>query len=693
MIDIAPLPVVTSIDVPDPTYCPGSEAEITAIFADGGQYTVTYRYQGATYVEMTQGVVDRLVLPVPVGNDPGPSTVEIVSVTEGGGCATEPDAVFPTATIIVGQPPRVTSIIDIACNTDDNQTYSVSFNWENLGSPPLTIRAEGNPVPAQNFLDETGTYISVPQIANETETRFILENADGCTFTTPLVSGEIGGCGACSNLINSGDPQEVRFCEGDELSFDRIALFTPEGEENLVYIIHDEQTITPNSAVDTLFGLSLSDAEVEIDLDDSLNYNLNTTYFVTALIGNTDNDNTVPSQEQDGCTQQSIIAEFIIYSLPEVSFASIEPVCFDADEQDIEINITGLSDESAFIVTWFEDEMEQAPVDFETSGSGVLTSLTPSAEVDSAGVINFRIFSIFEDSTGCTMIYPDSILTDSLVINPLPILLIEDATFSSNVWQLGICRGSELILTTTPGLASYDWSVDGEPGGNSNVFIRDEIDESITVNLTAMDDNMCRNETSVIVEALNIPEPSIEDDLPIICLGATGVRFDIFDNANLSSLGTVTWSGFESWGTTDNPNGRDYAQGPLARNQISLDLLPGLGTGTYTIFGTVESGSSVNCSGVDSLTFMVSNQQAPPFLEIQYLPAGNILIYPDASFDCYQWGVSTYDENGLEIEEFLENGNAQAFAGGDDFLDLCETRDYWVEVTNADCGSEGACTT
>ena len=217
-----------------------------------------------------------------------------------------------------------------------------------------------------------------------------------------------------------------------------------------------------------------------------------------------------------------------------------------------------------------------------------------------------RFYLTVTGSAGCEA--KDSV---DITVNPLPIVqTLPDTSF---------CLGSQLVLTTTPGLASYQWMpfiYVSNPAISNPVFTGTS---PHTLTVTGTDVNGCKS--SAIVSVGIRPAPvveTIEDSL--ICSN---------QNITLTTTGASTYT----WSPATN----------LSNPNISNPVFSGTTGQTYTVTGTASNG----CSASDVVTITVN----PP-LDFKQPPAKGMCTGQSVMLDGnngtsvdYQWSPATFLSN------------------------------------------------
>jgi len=218
---------------------------------------------------------------------------------------------------------------------------------------------------------------------------------------------------------------------------------------------------------------------------------------------------------------------------------------------------------------------------------------------------------------------------------------------------------------------NVSWLIAGDEVANGAVYLDSVFDQSINLAAIVEDENGCIGITDVDIDALPVPAPEIEpqdtpeiepQDTLDICQNESEYIFSV----NMPSDGEAIYT----WET--NAGEVAYTQGAAAA--INITASPG----TYSI--TVEETIGIGCSGVDSLTFEVTEGVAPDVAEVERLPAGNILVCLDSVVTCYQWGYINRLNNN---ENLLLGQTAQAYVAGASYDP--ENRIYYVDIWNGNC--------
>jgi hypothetical protein len=226
-----------------------------------------------------------------------------------------------------------------------------------------------------------------------------------------------------------------------------------------------------------------------------------------------------------------------------------------------------------------------------------------------------------------------------------------------------LCKGDSLLVELELEYENVSWLIAGSEIANGAVYSDTAFNQSINLAAIVEDENGCIGGTDVDIDALPVPEPKIDDqDILDICQNESEYIFSV----NMPSDGEAIYS----WET--NAGEVAYTQGAAAA--INITAPPG------TYFISVEETIGIGCSGVDSLTFEVTEGVAPDVAEVERLPAGNILVCLDSTVSCYQWGYINRLNNN---QNTLSGQTSQAYVAGESYDPV--NRIYYVDIWNGNC--------
>ena len=242
---------------PDGSVCAGNQFIIPVTLTGVPPYSLTWALNGVQQPTQTGIPAPTFQLAIqPAVN----TTVTLVSV--GDARCTAP--VTDTAVITVNTPPQAQNL-NISCNLT-TQTYVIQFVGQ--GASPFAVSGITGA-----FVNDTFTSLPIPAITGYS---FQLTDANNCGQTT------VSGMPVCACLTNAGvmDQTPVRVCQTDSATVAAVMLDTLDGNDTLLYILHDQPGGSPIGTIwawsDTpVFGLVPG-------------MQTNTTYYISAIAGNSD---------------------------------------------------------------------------------------------------------------------------------------------------------------------------------------------------------------------------------------------------------------------------------------------------------------------------------------------------------------------------------------------------------------------
>ncbi len=419
------LPTATLVGTVD--ICAGETGQLEINLTGTGPWQVTYQDAGGNIQTVTANV-SPFTFDV---NTPISTIITLTDVVDANGCSNT--VIGNSATVNVHQPLQ-TSVDIPDCNALETE-FTVTFTIIGGDAATYTVDPPGTIV--------GNVFTSLPMPSNSLYT-FLVDDAFGCGPT--VVEG--GHACACLTQVGDMDPTQLDICVGNGASADyddTNEVLDP--DDAIIFILHSsiDPIIDPSEVIGVNIVPDFSFIPGVMQFE--------TTYFITAVVGNSDGNGGV--DPTDLCLSIAVpFTPVVFHDLPDVSVTGPAAIC-EGEDAEIVFEITGA-----------------APVSINYLLNG---QPAPSLDLPFIGTVPFPVplpvtttitLVSITDGNGCVNTLSESITVD---VNPLVDAGTAGATLSFCQGDNQIVQLASLLVAADPGGTWTDQAGQPVPNGSVNI--------------------------------------------------------------------------------------------------------------------------------------------------------------------------------------------------------------------------------